>query len=50
VNLDTLQTTAIGTTSAAVIGLDVLPIILSCIIGVMTIVHLVIKIKKELGK
>jgi hypothetical protein len=49
-NLDSLKTTAIGTTSAGVIGLEVLPILLSCVIGVMTIIHLGIKIKKELDK
>jgi len=49
-NIDSLKTTVIGTASAGVISLDVLPVVLSCIIGVMTIVHLVIKIKKELGK
>ena len=45
---DTLKTTAGGLGSAAVIGLGILPEIVSVCVGVVTIIYFVLKIKKEL--
>ena len=44
---DTLKTTAIGVTSSGVIGLGVLPDIVSVLVGVVTIIYFAIKIKNE---
>ena len=45
---DTLKNTAGGLGSAAVIGLGVLPDIVSICVGIVTIVYFTLKIKKEL--
>ena len=45
---DTLKTTALGVTSAAVIGLGVLPDIISVCVGIVTIVYFLLKIKNEI--
>ena len=45
---DTLKTTALGGVSAAVIGLGILPDIISVCVGVVTIIYFVLKIKNEI--
>ena len=45
---DTLKTTAGGLGSAAVIGLGILPEVVSVCVGIVTIIYFVLKIKKEL--
>ena len=45
---DTLKTTALGGASAAVIGLGVLPDIISVCVGIVTIIYFVLKIKNEI--
>jgi hypothetical protein len=44
---DTLKTTALGVTSSGVIGLGILPDIVSVMVGVVTIVYFIMKIKNE---
>ena len=45
---DTLKNTAGGLGSAAVIGLGILPDVVSICVGIVTIIYFGIKIKKEL--
>ena len=45
---DTLKTTAGGLGSAAIIGLGVLPDIVSILVGIVTIVYFCVKIYKEI--
>ena len=45
---DTLKTTALGGTSAAVIGLGVLPDLVSVAVGIVTIIYFLLKIKNEM--
>tara|TARA_R110002167_G_scaffold353418_1_gene566700 strand:- start:50 stop:229 length:180 start_codon:yes stop_codon:yes gene_type:complete len=47
--IDTLQTTAVGITGSAVAGLGILPDAVSILVGLITIVYLVLKIKVELA-
>ena len=47
---DTLKTTALGGSTAAVIGLGVLPDIVSVVVGIVTIIYFAIKIRNELKK
>jgi hypothetical protein len=47
---DTLKTTLIGTSSAGVIMTGWLPEIVAITVGVLTAVHLLIKIYKEIKK
>jgi len=45
---DTLQTSIVGFSSAAIIQLGFLPDVISVVLGIVTIVHIIIKIIKEL--
>jgi hypothetical protein len=45
---DTLKTTALGGASAAVIGLGILPDLVSVAVGVVTIIYFLLKIKNEM--
>ena len=45
---DTLKTTAAGLSSATVVGLGILPDIVSVAVGLITIVYLVLKIRNEI--
>tara|TARA_Y100001973_G_scaffold81816_1_gene120712 strand:- start:2361 stop:2507 length:147 start_codon:yes stop_codon:yes gene_type:complete len=45
---DTLQTSIVGFSSAAIIQLGLLPDIISVVLGIVTIVHIIIKIIKEI--
>jgi|TARA_B110000467_G_C18336460_1_gene498351 hypothetical protein len=45
--VDSLQTTILGFSSAAIIQLGWLPDTVSVILGIVTIIHILIKIKKE---
>ena len=45
---DTLKTTALGGTSAAVIGLGILPDLVSVAVGIVTIIYFLLKIKNEI--
>ena len=47
---DTLKTTLIGSSSAAVISTGWLPEVLAIIVGALTAIHLLIKIFKEIKK
>ena len=47
---DTLKTSALGLTGAAVTGLGILPDIVSVVVGIVTIVYLVLKIRNEFRK
>lgn len=44
---DTLKTTAIGVTSSGVIGLGLLPDVISVVVGLVTIIYFIMKIKNE---
>ena len=45
---DTLKTTALGIGSASVVGLGILPDIVSVLVGIVTIIYFAIKIRNEL--
>lgn len=45
---DTLKTTALGGASAAVIGLGILPDLVSVAVGIVTIIYFLLKIKNEM--
>lgn len=45
---DTLQTSIVGFSSAAIIHLGFLPDVISVVLGIVTIVHIIIKIIKEI--
>ena len=47
---DTLKTSALGLTGAAVTGLGILPDKVSVVVGIVTIVYLVLKIRNEFRK
>tara|TARA_Y100000593_G_scaffold78680_1_gene146222 strand:- start:637 stop:786 length:150 start_codon:yes stop_codon:yes gene_type:complete len=45
---DTTKTALTGLGSSAIVGLGILPDVVSVIVGIVTIVYLVVKIYKEL--
>ena len=45
---DTLKTTALGVGSASLVGLGILPDIVSVLVGVVTFIYFIIKIYNEL--
>ena len=45
---DTLKTTAVGVGSASLVGLGILPDIISVLVGIATLIYFVIKIRNEL--
>lgn len=47
---DTLKTTATGLGSAAVVGLGILPDLISVLVGLLTLVYLTMKLIKEYNK
>ena len=47
---DTLKTAAVGITGSALTGLGILPDVVSVVVGIVTIVYLLVKIRAELTK
>ena len=47
---DTLKTSIVGVTGSALTGLGILPDIVSVVVGIVTIVYLLVKIRAELTK
>ena len=45
---DTTKTALTGLSSSAIVGLGILPDLVSVIVGIVTIVYLVVKIYKEI--
>ena len=46
---DTLKTAVVGFSGHFVVGIEILPDIVSVLVGLATLVYLLIKIKKELN-
>jgi hypothetical protein len=47
---DTLKTTVTGLGSAAVVGLGILPEIMSVLVAATTIIYLIVKIRNDFNK